>query len=169
MRPSTPAPRTDAAWRRPPPPCSRCAPAAVAAPSADDLRAERDALAARDAALGAAASPTAERALAGGRARLDLAPRPPPRALDGLERRLTRPSTSPPTRARSSRSSREATSTAPRRGLDLLEALGHRDRGLVEAYRAAAAELRTSGGRGAAAQGPRSWRRGACSASSASS
>ncbi len=64
-----------------------CAGPALAAPTVDELRAERAALADRDAALASRAADS-QAALATGRARLDIARVRYLRALDGLNRRL---------------------------------------------------------------------------------
>lgn len=118
------------------------APVAVAAPSADALRDERDALDARDASIGSRLA-AAERALAGSRARLDQARARHRTALSGLERRLTglytTPDPSPVVEVLTG-----GDLDGAQAGLDLLEALGNRDRSLVESYRSAAAELRAS-------------------------
>jgi len=119
-----------------------CAPTALAEPSADELRTRRDTLAAQDAALGHDLA-RAERALAAGRARLDQARARHREALDGLERRLTAiyvtPDPSPLVEVLTG-----GDLAAAQAGLDLLEALGDRDRRLVGDYRAATAELRAS-------------------------
>ena len=113
---------------------------AVAAPSVDDLRAERAALAARDAALAARAADS-QAALASGRARLDVARVRYLRALDGLERRLRGIYvTGEPSPIIEFITGGDLDESQAR--LDLLEALGRQDRGLVEAYRGASAELR---------------------------
>lgn len=118
------------------------APVAAAAPSADALRAERDTLDARDASLGNRLA-AAESALAGSRARLDQARARHRSALRGLERRLTglytTPDPSPLIQVLTG-----GDLDGAQAGLDLLEALGDRDRSLVRSYRAAAAELRAS-------------------------
>lgn len=117
-----------------------CAPWVNAAPSVDELRAERAALAARDSALGATAD-RSQAALAGGRARLDIARVRYLRALDGLERRLRGIYvTGEPSPIIEFITGGDLDESQAR--LDLLEALGRQDRGLVDAYRGASAELR---------------------------
>jgi hypothetical protein len=116
--------------------------AASAAPSSEALRAERDALDARDASIGGRLA-AAESALAGSRARLDQARARHRAALSGLERRLTGIYTTPePSPVIEVLTGGDL--DGAQAGLDLLEALGHRDRSLVESYRAATAELRAS-------------------------
>jgi hypothetical protein len=119
-----------------------CAPAASAEPSADDLRAQRDALAVQDRSLTRALG-RAEVALASGRARLDQARAHHRVALDGLARRLTAvyvtPAPSPVIEVLTG-----GDLDAAQAGLDLLQAIGNRDRELVETYRASVAELRAA-------------------------
>ncbi len=116
-----------------------CALAAHAAPSVEQLRAERAALADRAAALGARAD-SSRAALASGRGRLDIARTRYLRALDGLERRLRGIYvTAEPSPIIEFITGGDLDESQAR--LDLLEALGRQDRGLVEAYRGASAEL----------------------------
>ncbi len=116
------------------------APMAIAAPSTDDLRGQRDALASRDATIGSELV-RAESALARGRARLDQARARHRRALEGLERRLTgiyvTPDPSPVIEVLTG-----GDLDGAQAGLDLLEALGNRDRDLVYGYRLSIGELR---------------------------
>ena len=116
------------------------APSASAAPSADDLRAERDRLGERDAAL-AARLGRAQADLAAERARLDDARAAYRQALEGLEDRLVglyaAPEPSPLVGLLTGGGLADA-----RARLDLLEAVGRRDRALVAGYRRALAELR---------------------------
>ncbi len=119
-----------------------CAPAAIAEPSADALRARDDALTTQDAALGSDLA-RAEGALAAGRARLDQARARHRAALEGLDRRLTAIYVSPePSPIVEVLTGGDLTSAQA--GLDLLEALGVRDRRLVEEYRAASSALRVA-------------------------
>ncbi len=119
-----------------------CAPLALGEPSADALRNERDELVAQDAALGRDLA-RAQGALAIGRARLDRARAHHHEALSGLERRLTAlyvtPDASPVIEVLTGGDLDEAQA-----GLDLLEALGNRDRALVESYRASTRALRVA-------------------------
>lgn len=119
-----------------------CAPLALAEPSADDLRAQRDDLAAQEASMGRDLA-RAEAALAAGRARLDQARARHRTALEGLERRLTglymTPDPSPVVEVLTG-----GDLDGAQAGLDLLEALGNRDRALVEDYRDSAVELRSA-------------------------
>lgn len=117
-----------------------CAGPAVAAPTVDELRAERAALADRDAALASRAADS-QAALATGRARLDVARVRYLRALDGLNRRLRGIYvTGEPSPIIEFITGGDLEESQAR--LDLLEALGRQDRGLVETYRGASAELR---------------------------
>lgn len=116
-----------------------CAPLAGAAPSVGDLRAEKAALADRDARLAARAADS-QAALAEGRARLDVARVRYLRALDGLERRLRGIYvTDEPSPIIEFITGGDLAESQAR--LDLLEALGRKDRGLVTAYRDASTEL----------------------------
>ena len=121
-----------------------CTPLAAGAPSADDLRVQRDALTVQDATLGNELA-RAESALAGGRARLDQARARHRAALGGLERRLTgiyvTPDPNPVVEVLTGGDLDSAQA-----GLDLLEALGNRDRDLVETYRESAVALRAAEG-----------------------
>ncbi len=114
-----------------------CAPLAGAEPSVDDLRAGRADLAERDAALGSRAA-SSQAALAGDRARLDIARARYLRALDGLERRLRGIYvTGEPSPIIEFITGGDLDESRAR--LDLLEALGRHDRRLVESYRGASA------------------------------
>lgn len=119
-----------------------CAPVAIAQTPAGDLRAQRDALTAQDASIGRDLA-HAQSALATGRARLDQARTRQKAALDGLERRLTgiyvTPDPSPVVEVLTGGDLDSA-----RAGLDLLEALGNRDRELVEDYRASTVALQAA-------------------------
>ena len=116
-----------------------CAPIASAAPTVDDLRAEKAALADRDARLAARAAES-QTALAEGRARLDVARVRYLRALDGLERRLRGIYvTDEPSPIIEFITGGDLDESQAR--LDLLEALGRKDRGLVTTYRDASTEL----------------------------
>jgi hypothetical protein len=119
-----------------------CAPSALAGPSTDKLRGRSDVLAAQDATLGDELA-RAEGALAAGRARLDQAHARRRAALDGLARRLTAIYVSPePSPVVEVLTGGDLTSAQA--GLDLLEALGARDRRLVEEYRVSSAALRAA-------------------------
>ena len=114
-----------------------CAPLASAAPTADALRSQRDALDARDATLGSELS-RAERALVAGRARLDRARLDQRAALDGLRSRLraiyAAPEPSPLVELLTGGDLESA-----RAGLDLLQMVGARDMELVRRYRSSTA------------------------------
>ena len=118
------------------------APVALAAPSADDLRAARDAVVARDAIVQSRVA-REQAALATGRARLDRARLRHQRALRGLNARLTAlyvsPDPSPVIEILTGGDLGEAQAR-----IDLLEALGRRDRSIVREYRVAAADLRAA-------------------------
>jgi len=115
---------------------------AAAAPASEALRAERDALSARESATGRDLA-RAEEALAAGRARLDHARADHQAALSGLERRLTgiyvTPDPSPVVEVLTGGDLESA-----QIGLDLLEAVGRRDRELVDRYRASAVALQAA-------------------------
>ena len=117
-----------------------CVPVATGAPSVAELRAQRDALAARDATLSARAA-RSQATLARDRGRLDRARARYQTALDGLDRRLrgiyVTPEPTPIIEFITGGDLEEAQAR-----LDLLEALGRQDRGLVDAYRSASAGLR---------------------------
>jgi hypothetical protein len=119
-----------------------CAPLAAAAPSADDLRAERDALALRDASLERRIE-RGQGALAADRGRLDRARADHRRALSGFERRLralyVSPDPSPVIEVLTGGDLDDAQAR-----IDLLSALGRSDRELVDRYRRSAAELRAA-------------------------
>lgn len=120
-----------------------CVPAVAAAtPSADALRAERDRLGARDASL-ATRLGREQVALVAGRARLDEARARYRAALEGLERRLAGIYATPDPSALADVLAGGGLDDARAR-LDLLEAIGRRDRALIDGYRRAVAELRAA-------------------------
>ena len=116
-----------------------CIPVATGEPSVTELRARSDALAARDAKLAARAA-RSQTALAGDRGRLDKARARYQTALDGLDQRLrglyVTPEPSPIIEFLTGGDLNEAQAR-----MDLLEALGRQDRGLVDDYRQASADL----------------------------
>ncbi len=116
-----------------------CIPVATGEPSVAELRARSDALAARDATLAARAA-RSQTALASDRGRLDMARARYQTALDGLDRRLrglyVTPEPSPIIEFLTGGDLDEAQAR-----MDLLEALGRQDRGLVDDYRQASADL----------------------------
>ncbi len=118
------------------------APSAGVAAEVDELRAARDALAARDAVL-AQRITDEQGALATDRARLDQARARHRAALAGFQRRLraiyVSPEPSPVIEILTGGDLDEAQAR-----IDLLTALGRSDRTLVESYRMSTAELRTA-------------------------
>ena len=116
-----------------------CIPVATGEPSVAELRARSDALAARDATLAVRAA-RSQTALAGDRGRLDRARARYQAALDGLDRRLRGLYVAPePTPIIEFLTGGDLNEAQAR--MDLLEALGRQDRGLVDAYRQASADL----------------------------
>ncbi len=117
-----------------------CAPLATAAPTTDELRATRDALAERDAALERRLT-RGQGALAADRARLDRARADHRAALTGFERRLralyVSPDPSPVIEVLTGGDLDDAQAR-----IDLLTALGRSDRDLVGRYRRSLAGLR---------------------------
>ena len=115
------------------------APQAVAAPTADEARAERDALAARDGTL-AARIAREQGALAADRTRLDRARIRHAATVDAVERRLralyVSPDPSPVIEVLTGGDLGEAQAR-----IELLEALGRSDREMVRRHREAVAEL----------------------------